>query len=588
MRPKPASLPSDPMFPPLTVRKTEGMVINDCFPTETATLQRLTTAQLKMLLQKNKILHRSKLKTKSQMITALLPYLHLNGVKVADPPKSEESPPLSTPSPGPKIPIRSTHALAGRPRNEIVARRYNEPVMGIDIHKDTLAYAIVNPSTIVQAGEIENSDDGVTRLLNIGRKYGVVMVGMESTSEYWLPVHWTFQSAGIPTLIANPQQTKATQGVKTDPLDAQRIAFALRDGRLKPSVVCTPEQYALRKDLREMVHQIDAASAVKNRIQQIFHKARAGKEVPKYLSSVRGRIILTGIADARTEESVYKVVKDAYAYHRGKTADPQKLKPLTREMWSFVQALDRLNDRLRFFALVDELYTHQAREHELLLEALRFAKTHLDFRRNLELLISIPSIGIQTAAIALAEIVDINFFPTVKKLTKWAGLVPRTNQSGYKKRRGGKIYKGGNKYLRRAVWLAAQSDFRFGTDPAHPVGGQIRRLKVDKNKKYKQAVTAGAHKLLRIIYGVLMTQQSFHTLSDPDDQQRLVRSTHRKIDALDRTLQIIPTQDCLPLLLERLQQTMERAERARKEIEICYKVVYQKDPDPRKLGFETE
>ncbi len=38
---------------------------------------------------------------------------------------------------------------------------------------------------------------------------------------------------------------------KTDTYDALRIAVAHRDGRLKPFVCCTREQYALRKALRD-------------------------------------------------------------------------------------------------------------------------------------------------------------------------------------------------------------------------------------------------------------------------------------------------------------------------------------------------
>jgi len=45
-------------------------------------------------------------------------------------------------------------------------------------------------------------------------------------------------------LVANPRQTKDTQGKKTDKLDARRIYIAHRDGRLKPSVI-SPENNRL-------------------------------------------------------------------------------------------------------------------------------------------------------------------------------------------------------------------------------------------------------------------------------------------------------------------------------------------------------
>jgi transposase len=570
-------------------QETEDTDKSMCSLNTLTRLQGLTIPKLRQLLQVYKVLHRSKLHKKAEMIRVLLPLVRKSTPDSEDQKVSSKE--VVTYSKDTRVQAPEITSHAGSPTNMIhgpIAQRFDDPVMGVDVHRDTLAFSIVDIRSVIVAGERENSDDGVNELLHLCKKHGVVMVGMESTSEYWLPVHWAMQSAGISTLVANPQQTKATQGVKTDPLDAQRIAFALRDGRLKPSVLCSPEAYALRKDLREMVHQIDAATAVQNRLRQIFHKARAGKELPAYLHTMRGSQILTGVVESRTQAEVYAVVKDAYAHHKGKTDEPQKLQPIARMVWNFLERLDSLHDRSRFYELLDEFYAHRAREHELLTSAIIYAKNHPQYKKNLQLLLSIPSIGLQTAVIILAEIVDITLFPTVKKLTKWTGLVPRTNKSGFKKRGSGKIYKGGNHYLRRAVWLAAQSEYRFGELPSHPVGQLIRRLYVQKQRTYKKAVTAGAHKLLRIVYGVLSTQTEFHLQSDPADQVHLIRMTQRKLNELDRTCATTPTVDAVPLLLERLTQTMTRMTAARQKLEMLYTEVYQKKLPVGELEFEKD
>jgi len=303
------------------------------------------------------------------MIALLLPLIReqeINPPISVGNPKEIVQPPDVSP-----ISAISTRSINDQKSNVIhglVAKRYNAPVMGVDVHRDTLAFTIVDPQSVLVSGERENTEEGINELVHLCKKHKVEMVGMESTSEYWLPLHWAMQTVGIGTLVANPQQTKATQGVKTDPQDAQRIAFALRDGRLKPSVVCTPEAYALRKNLREMVHQIDAATAVQNRLQQIFHKAHAGKNIPKYLHSGRGSQILGGVVDCRTKDAVYEVVKAAYAQYKGKTTDPQRLQPIAQEIWGFLQRLDQLYDRGRFYELLEELYAHRAPENELLIE----------------------------------------------------------------------------------------------------------------------------------------------------------------------------------------------------------------------------
>jgi len=71
-----------------------------------------------------------------------------------------------------------------------------------------------------------------------------------------LKAFWKLTEGCVKVLVANPLQTKAAQGVKTDPEDARRIAIAFRDGRLKPSVVCTPEQYSMRKLNRDAIKKV--------------------------------------------------------------------------------------------------------------------------------------------------------------------------------------------------------------------------------------------------------------------------------------------------------------------------------------------
>ncbi|MHA1249550.1 MAG: IS110 family transposase [Candidatus Helarchaeota archaeon] len=52
----------------------------------------------------------------------------------------------------------------------------------------------------------------------------------------------------------------------------------------------------------------------------------------------------------------------------------------------------------------------------------------------MKILLSIPGVEHFSAAIILAEIADTGYFPSPKKLVKWAGLEPRVYQSGHKKK----------------------------------------------------------------------------------------------------------------------------------------------------------
>nr|MDO8117959.1 transposase [Candidatus Sigynarchaeota archaeon] len=141
-------------------------------------------------------------------------------------------------------------SIGARIDQELVMRaegkRWDDRVMGIDVHKEPLAHAIVDPDGLVEEHVTENTIAGIQTIITTCKIHGVKMVAMESTAEYWLLVYWMLMEAGIPVMVVNSKQTKAVMGVKTDKLDARRIAFALRDGRLRPSVACDREQSTIQ------------------------------------------------------------------------------------------------------------------------------------------------------------------------------------------------------------------------------------------------------------------------------------------------------------------------------------------------------
>nr|MDO8111038.1 transposase [Candidatus Sigynarchaeota archaeon] len=126
-------------------------------------------------------------------------------------------------------------------------------VCGIDMHKDMAECCIIDGVAILHLQEYANTKAGIAKLVTTLKKYKVTSVAMESTSEYHVKLLFTLLESDIPALLANPQQTKDTQGKKTDKLDAKRITIAHRDGRLRPSVIAPREIATLRKATRTLV-----------------------------------------------------------------------------------------------------------------------------------------------------------------------------------------------------------------------------------------------------------------------------------------------------------------------------------------------
>ena len=119
------------------------------------------------------------------------------------------------------------------------------------------------------------------------------------------------------------------------------------------------------------------------------------------------------------------------------------------------------------------------------------------------LLSSIPGIGAQTLALFCATI-DIKTFQNAKQLSAFIGIAPMRKQSGNYEAKG-RISKIGNAQLRSGLFMAALSARRH-----NPLLRDFAdRLEQRTSLSKKQIIVACAHKLARIIYGVLKHHKPF-------------------------------------------------------------------------------
>ncbi|MHA1377668.1 MAG: transposase, partial [Candidatus Helarchaeota archaeon] len=90
-----------------------------------------------------------------------------------------------------------------------------------------------------------------------------------------------------------------------------------------------------------------------------------------------------------------------------------------------------------------------------------------------------------------------------------AGLAPRVYQSGHRKKITGKIHKGGNKYLRRALVLACTSIYAKGNSSNALWNFMKSKYQDPKKDSYWRAICAAARKLLVIIWYMLKRNQEW-------------------------------------------------------------------------------
>lgn len=130
-----------------------------------------------------------------------------------------------------------------------------------------------------------------------------------------------------------------------------------------------------------------------------------------------------------------------------------------------------------------------------------------DLKRNLHLLHSIPGIGENTAAHLLAELGDASQFASADQLAAYAGLCPSSFTSGISVRPPAKLSKLGNARLRKVFYMPAIS--AISHNPR--VIPLAQRLQA-KGKPKMQIIAAAMHKLARLVFGVLHSQQPFYPL----------------------------------------------------------------------------
>jgi transposase len=130
---------------------------------------------------------------------------------------------------------------------------------------------------------------------------------------------------------------------------------------------------------------------------------------------------------------------------------------------------------------------------------------HPGLKTQRDLLVSIPGIGDQTAALFLAEVgAKISGLKHPKQLVCYCGMDIRRRESGSSVWYRPRMSKVGNRTLRTALFMPAMVALRH-----NPVVAALNHRLLALGKPYKLRVGAAMRKLLHLMYGVLKTGTAF-------------------------------------------------------------------------------
>jgi transposase len=125
-------------------------------------------------------------------------------------------------------------------------------------------------------------------------------------------------------------------------------------------------------------------------------------------------------------------------------------------------------------------------------------------KKKVELITSIPGVGLLTAVTVLAETNGFELIKNKKQLTSYAGLDVKEKLSGTSVKGKPRISKKGNKYLRKSMHLPALSAIRNNES----LKAIFFRL-VSKHGIKMKAATAVQRKLLELIYIIFKTEKLY-------------------------------------------------------------------------------
>jgi transposase len=386
---------------------------------------------------------------------------------------------------------------------------------GLDVHKRTVVACVMATGMKKEIRTYGTMTNDLLRLKAWLKENEVTHVAMESTGVYWKPIFNILEDT-FEVILVNARHVKNVPGRKTDVLDSEWLCRLLRSGLVRGSFIPPKPVRELRDLTRYKRKLIQTITAEKQRVEKILEDAN---------------IKLSSIASDTFGASGKKIIGELL---KGELR-PDQMAELSK---------GRLRNRKGELkeALVGNVEEHHKRMlrtslghmsvmEEILLTVEQKIQEHIElhFKKEYELLKTIPPVQ-DSASVLIAEMgVNMDLFPTEAYLSSWAGMSPGNNESAGKKKSGATTH--GNRYLKTILtefaWVASRMK---GTYLCAKYQSLIGR------KGKKKTLVAVGHKILISAYQILKYRVPYKELGanylDERKKDRIARSYIKRLTSL--------------------------------------------------------
>ena len=393
---------------------------------------------------------------------------------------------------------------------------------GLDVHKDSIFCALYNGKVYSEVKEYDTTTSCIRKMGDYLRSEGVDKVAMESTSTYWVPVWDILLETGFELMLVNPYLIKQMPGRKSDVKDAQWIACLLHKGMLRGSMIPSPVIQELRTYCRKYTKLQQQKTRTLQKMDRIM--VMCGFRIGSCMSNLATKSvmnIITALIKGKTDpDTLCQLVY-------GSTANKKsgKLKEaLTGNL------KEHYRQQLEWEKQEYDLFEQQT--EQCLTQMRRICREY--YSKEMELVKSIPGVSEVSAMIIIAETGgDMSVFENSGKITGWAGLRPRNDESAGK-------YKStattkGNRYLRSVLvqvsWAASRIKNGWFME-------KFNRLSMRKSRK--KALIAIAGKLLTVTWNVLHDKMPYNPnmahICDPIKVEARMNYHQREVERMQKLL----------------------------------------------------
>lgn len=364
---------------------------------------------------------------------------------------------------------------------------------------------------------------------------------MESTAYYHRILYRYLTNHGYKVIIINPLQSKAAanfniRSVKTDKVDAYKIALLYSTKNLKPSMVPDQTIQELRDLCRNRNSLNEQLIVAEERLRANVEQTLPGfDKVFSRLCSKSGLVLLSNYASKAelNEAGVEKIAEiirsvsgmgqswsesKAHMILMGINNNQEYISPPSHS--AIIKSI-----AMTVLAILNAI-TETDNALELLFEQ------NESLMEDRMLLMSIPGIGKQIAAVLIGETGSFENFKNYRQLSAFYGLDQKVNQSGKRRKTGLGISKKGSALVRKMLRMAVQNSV-YATKkgaPTNPVLAEYFQSKV-KEKAPKVAETAVMRKLTAIIFAVMRDRKPFELRTPEEHISIMGIDTSKRISA---------------------------------------------------------